>query len=1198
MSKLSIQPAWIGAGVLLVAMAVVVKMAIAVAAFVPTDAPIGYVAQDEITNFDLKSNTQILFRGQYEREFWSGGLLNYPVSSLGVIGTENRWWNAAEEIDLQNFDLGRRIATMKDNGVAVAFRLGNLSAAQQASLNTASTALVNFLRGDQSAEGTTFRDRLHTLGDIIHSRPFFVPDTANPTVFVGANDGMLHAINATTGAGGGQERWAYVPSMLIPKLKNLAVLPYVHDYYVDGQINIGPIDSGSTRMLIGGLGAGGKGLYALNVTGSAGLVAATEADVASKAMWEIAPTTLNYASPLIPNAYVNLGYTYGTPTIATIRTSSTDATPIDVVIVGNGYNDGLGTYASCSHATPNYANCGGNYAAYLYVINAATGQLVKAIKAGASGTALAPNGLSTPVAIDTNRDGMRDRAYAGDLNGTMWKFDLDAGTATALFDTSTVTAAPQAITVNPSVAIHPEGGYMVTFATGKMLVAADATDTAIHYAFGIWDGAPAANAVLLTQTIEERCYAACSSTAPVRVRRAATSNQPVWTSGALNHKGWTVALPVAGEKVVGEGSFIENGRFYFTASNPTISTIIVGTSSSIPVKGENWLMELNYLNGGASSENRPFLDLSGDVVLDNNDRLKYIAGDTVPITTPPTVIGDPILTTAGVSVGKLISIGLLSQPILVQALTLNDTLFNQNPDVTIPPVLLSQGVDGGHFDQDIYFGSGAATKAMGSVKFVYGPSRTAANVTNLIIVANGETLYSGVPGSQRPRDLDNFLDGKSSANYVISADFNDPSTIKIEAKTTGSAFNGAITVTIATSGLSGSAAVEKLDMSGGSDVTAGDRCTTCQAQNHIHQYDKKYDRTGVNFLNSSNSAQNLSNAIPSLSTQFKVIAHNQYLSPAVKLHIGNPAYDPVIDFGYIRVKDFLTSNTIDVAALPTYVRDPAAVSPLRPIGSFAINMPVDALSARDWWGTGDIRAGLHPTIYYCAYSSQSTNDGNMYRPVTPPINGVDGPGVNGWSGSTTPATATGARHNGALTFQVIAANTPNSALEQNVAGRPEYGWRVKSTLFSTYVLAEYNTYWHHPNGKCYGDAGWSKTPGADNSLSAAGTRAAGSTDPKIGDLGAGAGTIVSTVATVVGNVTTTVITYSSGLTARIVRTVDTGGSAGGGSGNSVTIVTTDTLGNVTTQIAANSAGAVKSGGNERGQQAKTGRISWRELVAP
>ncbi len=124
-----------------------------------------------------------------------------------------------------------------------------------------------------------------------------------------------------------------------------------------------------------------------------------------------------------------------------------------------------------------------------------------------------------------------------------------------------------------------------------------------------------------------------------RVRRT-TSNQPVWTSGAANHKGWRTALP-AGERVLGEGSFIENGRFYFTGSNPTLSNTIPSTTTV--VEGEAWLMELDYLTGG--SKNQPFLDLSGNVKLDDEDRIKYIATDTIPV---GSAIGDPILTTDGI----------------------------------------------------------------------------------------------------------------------------------------------------------------------------------------------------------------------------------------------------------------------------------------------------------------------------------------------------------------------------------------------------------------------------------------------------------------------------------------------------------------------------------------------------------------------
>jgi hypothetical protein len=220
----------------------------------------------------------------------------------------------------------------------------------------------------------------------------------------------------------------------------------------------------------------------------------------------------------------------------------------------------------------------------------------------------------------------------------------------------------------------------------------------------------------------------------------------------------------------------------------------------------------------------------------------------------------------------------------------------------------------------------------------------------------------------------------------------------------------------------------------------------------------------------------------------------------------------------------------------------------------------------------------------------------MYQPVIPPADGVDGPGTRGFSGATPLYGAAGARHNGAFVLQVIAANTPNSALEENVPGRPHYGWRVKAHLYSTYVLAEMTTVWHHPSGKCYDSAGWTKTPGPDLGTSSAQAKAPGSTDPKIGELGVGAGTIVSTDTTVVGDVTTTVITYSSGLTATIVRTARR--DASGNLDGSIRIVSTDTSGNPTEQIIANPAGTVRSGGTESGLQSATARISWRELVAP
>jgi hypothetical protein len=391
-------------------------------------------------------------------------------------------------------------------------------------------------------------------------------------------------------------------------------------------------------------------------------------------------------------------------------------------------------------------------------------------------------------------------------------------------------------------------------------------------------------------------------------------------------------------------------------------------------------------------------------------------------------------------------------------------------------------------------------------------------------------------------------------------------------------------------------------------TSVGDTCvdTGCVYDTHFHQYDDVFDVTGVNLLNPSSTTLQLSNAVPSLLQNFKILVQNQYLSPAVNLHIGDPSYLYNVNHGYISVKNYATAASLDLATLQTYRRDPNAVWPgaaatdaarlalPKTIGSLAFNMPLDALTPKDWWGNGDVRVGLHPTKYSCVWQAASNHDGNMYQPVIPPANGTDGPGALGYTNSTTPTTATGARHNGALVVQIIRDSTPNSAIEQNVSGRPEYGWRVKSAQYATYVLAEYATYWHHPNGKCYGSTGWTKLPPTDAGASTPSAKAAGSTDPKLGDLSAGTGgaggTITSVTTTVVGAVTTTVINYADGTHATIVRTVNADGS--------VTIVTVDALNVRTVQTIANADGSLRTGGDERARQAaRSGRISWRELVA-
>ena len=1208
--------------------------------------PVGYVASPTASGFVL-SSTQVAYIIDYSSQNWTGNLHAYPLSTSGVATKIDTWVaanndrGAAGKIDEQNFDTGRNIVTMNGSS-KVAFRWASLSATQQTALGSAN--VLNYIRGDKRNElpaAAGYRARADVMGDIIHSTPLHwehdhvtAGDVALRTVFVGANDGMLHAINAVTGT----ERFAYIPSMLIPKLSALSSASYKHKFYVDGQLVARrfTISGTSKSILVGGLGGGGKGLFALDITNASN----TETNAASSILWEISPTAKNGA---ITSDYKNLGHTYGTPFLGKLS----DGTP--VAIVANGYNNGNNGILPDGTTAPL-----GNYQASLYVINAVTGDRIAEYIAGAAGTAVSPNGLSSPTVIDRDFDGKIDTAYAGDIDGKLWRFDLSSLTAASSVSATCVAAsgtlatngckelfnAGQAITMAPAVISHPNGGFMVNFVTGKLFTLEDKRDTATHYAYGIWDrpAAYAANSVILTQLLTETNHSYGSPAKTTRVRTV-TDEQPAnWDAGSANHMGWKTALPIGGERVIGDGAIITGNIFLFLSNNPTINPTLTPPF-------ENWWMQLNALTGGDNGVIR--FDLNRSSTFDESDQVRLVASG--PLVSP---------------VGRHMGGGVRSQLTAFSTSGFDIYIANYDRNGDPPPPVGTSGVDGGHFDEDIYFGAlSAATRATATITVgtsgqtnpfpatlgaitvdgvVVVPALTVANIVNgTATITNATTIKNKVTGGYTATVSGNVVtltalgtgdgfngktidiaDGTSqtlvnfaapisavtgvagvagsapsngrlvisavgrgravsikcgsvfvgSAAAFTSSGSSTPSTVLDTFNTSinGTVFNGyttscvkapntaaptSLTCTIQapigksacpggftlsniTAGtntgptggvntvvaVAGSPAVAGVAQSGwtnfkpaltvtafsgGSNgTTTGDACTTCGSKGHVHKYDDKYDVTGVNYLASSSGAHNLQLAI-STSTAFKVIAQNQYLNPGVKIHLnGSPSYVYNINQGYRSIKDFSTaadlvdttsSAPLDNTKVPTYT--------LNTVNSIAINMPVDALTAKNWWGNGDVRVGLHPTKTGCVKNSAGAADGNMYQPINPPADGSNEPGTKGWISATTntPATATGVRHNGALVIQVIRAETPSNVLEMNVAGRPQYGWRVKSAFFSTYVLAEFTTFWHQ-GSSCYGDAGWTKTPGADNDNNStnANTNAAGSADPKIGNLGAGA----------------------------------------------------------------------------------------------
>ena len=397
----------------------------------------------------------LIFQGSYSfiEDEWAGEVSAYRLNqTTGEVITASPQWLASEKLQAKAWDT-RNILTFDGDQSGQVFEYSDLTNDQKDKLGPDAENVVNFIWGEDPAGG----NRAHMLGDIVHSAVVFIDDA----VYVGANDGMLHAFNASDGT----EIFGYVPYLVFDHLKDLADPGYDHRFYVDltptvrkGENLLG--GSVDDTILVGGLGKGGMGYFALDITNP-------HAMSKNEVLWEF--PNKNTAEEHVKD----MGYSYSKPVVV----RSYGATPW-IVIVGNGYN------------SPN-----GN--SVLFILDATNGTVIRKIQAGTG----PDNGLSSPIAIDVNYDDVVDFVYAGDLKGNLWKFDLTGGFATKwqvafgnsgnpapLFVARDPAGAPQPITSPPDVMLHPEKhGYIVCFGTGKFLGTGDYSDTQIQTIYGIWD---------------------------------------------------------------------------------------------------------------------------------------------------------------------------------------------------------------------------------------------------------------------------------------------------------------------------------------------------------------------------------------------------------------------------------------------------------------------------------------------------------------------------------------------------------------------------------------------------------------------------------------------------------------------------------------------------------------------------------------
>lgn len=654
---------------------------------------------------------------------WTGDLKEYAVDTNANISTRATW-SAQAQLDQQGA-ANRNIVTWDPDHVpsdsttavptAVPFEWNNLSATLQGELAQGTCAneaqeCLEYLRGDHSNEEDVvnkdgnygiFRTREHLLGDIVDSSPVYVgapsgyyPDASyktfvttyanrTPMLYVGANDGMLHGFNATNG----DEEMAFIPNGVFDNLYMLASPYYLynHHFFVDGTPTVGDAllsDGQWHTLLVGGENAGGKSIYAIDVTNPASYT--SEDSVASDVKWEFTDA--------------DMGYSYSAPVIvrsnAVTVTDASDKTNVDgfAVLFGNGYN------------SPSEQP-------YFYAVDASTGTILAKIDlCTAPGvpadacSSSAPDGLSSITAANSSGvvGAPQDMAYAGDLQGNLWAIDMSNlnpkdWTVRLLFQArvgSGKNQYDQPITTAPTVTLNPHFpgsngqsylGLMVYFGTGMFLQNSDLTDTNTQSYYGVWDNTadlsnypsssmpspPYTRADLQEQTISTGTYtspsgvttpAILSSNNAVNLTYAfetvSNPSPPPHTLAVPPVEGWYFDLsPLTSSDQptarVFTNSVIKSGGVGFTINIPPAST---ATTCGIP---SSYYMNVAYATGGPFSQ--ASIGFGGGVSIDSS---ATVSGQN------PT--------------GELISNGYSSGPTTLRNRNGNSNFFSGNTLSTIP----------------------------------------------------------------------------------------------------------------------------------------------------------------------------------------------------------------------------------------------------------------------------------------------------------------------------------------------------------------------------------------------------------------------------------------------------------------------------------------------------------------------------------
>lgn len=588
------------------------------------------------TNSTRLETDTALFQSRLDSRFWSGDLLARRVGENGVVAADTAW-SAAEKLDSLNSVGSRKIFTIRpataagNSGESIAtnginFDWSGLDATQksllQRPLETTSTnarSRLDYLRGDRSDEITSenrtkpFRQRGSRLGDIVNSDPQYIHNqdfgysrlhwndgavgtayinfrssnqNRTPMVIVGANDGMLHGFNArvsdTAANNGGDELFAYVPNSVFSNLINLTDPAYSHHYYVDGTPRVSDVWIGGAwkTMVVGTTGAGGKSVFALDITN---------------------PSSMNSSSVMWEFSHPDMGYTIGQPALVALPNEKFG------VIISSGYHD----------SAPDDGK--------VWILDAENGSIIKEFELPSTGN------LGSPLASDTDYDQVADRVYVADTLGNVWRIDLNGSNTSGwdlplgdepLFIAKDVDGNPQAITAPLSSAFNDKGEHMVFFGTGSFYRDGDneiPASPSIDTFYGIIDRDAAIDGRddLLEQVVIKEATLEGGLKA-----RAISDNMLTTESGWYIDLGWLKgegATGAKGERVIAKAT-LRTDRVIFTTMTPSADPCAFGGTSFIMAMSLSSGSRLNYV----------YFDTSGDGNLDDDDTTTVGEDENIP----------------------------------------------------------------------------------------------------------------------------------------------------------------------------------------------------------------------------------------------------------------------------------------------------------------------------------------------------------------------------------------------------------------------------------------------------------------------------------------------------------------------------------------------------------------------------------------